>query len=162
MHSIVLAIVLSLSALVGCMPTDYGEKPQKTALDMRQFQSKLLPTGDVQLVMKHLLSVLQDDHYVVKNVAPDLGFVMAIKEKDIENGRDRTWAHLASGNEARWPKCEVIEAMINARLVGQKVRVRVSMQLKVLDNKGTALKVGPVLDETLYNDFFERLEKELS
>lgn len=155
-------LFLCVCCFTGCKPTNYDSKPEKSVAEIRRFQTRFFPARDVSLVMKSILNVLQDDHYIVKNLALDLGFLVAAKESDIAEVRNQTWAHLVSGSDARWPKYEVIEAMVNVREVGQKIRVRLNFQSKVVDNMGMAIKTGPVLDEKMYDDFFEKIEKELS
>ena len=60
----ILLLVLSMTIL-GCATT--GVAPQKTQLQIRQFQTRSYETNDTKMVMKAMLNVLQDDGFIVKN-----------------------------------------------------------------------------------------------
>ncbi len=65
-----LALVLLLT---GCVTT--GVSPQKTQLQIREFQTRSYETKDAKMVMKSLLNVLQDDGFIVKNANVELGLI---------------------------------------------------------------------------------------
>lgn len=109
--------------------------------------------------MKSLLDVLQDDGYVVKNVALDLGFISANKEMDIEEGSERFFAQATRGNQARWVKNELIEATVNVSEFGPVTRVRTNFQRKVFDNQGAVVTVEQIIDELFYQEFFVKVDK---
>ena len=148
----------ALLCVTACRPTK-DEKPPKTQLEIRQFQTRSFDTQDVRLVMKSLLNVLQDDGYVVKNVALDLGFISANKEMDVEEGSERFFAQATSGAQARWVKNELIEATLNVTEFGTHTRVRTNFQRKVFDNRGAVVTVEQIIDEQFYQDFFTKVDK---
>lgn len=135
------------------------EKPPKTQLEIRQFQTRNFDTKDVRLVMKSLLNVLQDDGYVVKNVALDLGFISANKEEDVEDGSERFFARATRGGQARWVKNELIEATLNVTEFGDTTRVRTNFQRKVFDNQGVVVTIQQITDEQFYQEFFTKVDK---
>lgn len=145
--------------VTGCIPSDSTVEPEKTQLEIRQFQTRMFATSDVRLVMKSVLNVLQDESYIVKNVALDLGFLTAVKDVDIATNKDKFWAQLAAGPEARWTKHEIIEATVNVSEFGKEIRVRANFQSKVLDNMGTVVKIKQITDENFYQEFFTKIGK---
>lgn len=54
--------------LAGCA-IQQPAPPQKTQLEIREFQTRSYETKDIKMVMKSLLNVLQDDGFIVKNAS---------------------------------------------------------------------------------------------
>jgi hypothetical protein len=145
-------------ATFSCVPHK-PEPPPKTQLEIREFQTRTLSTDNVRLVMKSMLNVLQDEGYIVKNVALDLGFLTAAKEEDVENSSQKFWTSLAAGKEARWVKHKIIEATCNVTEFGEGTRVRVNFQQKIMDNLGAIVTIKQITDEQFYQDFFSKVDK---
>ncbi len=152
--------LLVLFSCSSCASQD-SDKPVKTQLEIRQFQTKNFEAADVPMVMKSLLNVLQDEGFTVKNVALDLGFISAVREEDVENGSRRFWSQVSHGGEARWVKNERIEATINVSQFGALVRVRTNFQRKVFDNMGAVVTIQPIVDEAYYVEFFSKVSKSI-
>ena len=163
----VLALLAALAA--GCAATP---QPQKSQLEVREFQTRTFDTPDVKLVMKAMLNVLQDDGYVVKNAVVDLGLITALRENDLAPGRSGSGGAdifdvlghngiviFGSQSEPRFRKTEVIDFTGNVSEFGPQTKVRVSFQTKVLDNRGEVVEVHPIDDEKFYQDFFSRMDK---
>ena len=74
-----LCLLAMLLVSVGCVPP----APQKTQLQIREFQTRSYDTKDTRMVMKALLNVLQDDSFIVKNANVDLGLITASLVKGI-------------------------------------------------------------------------------
>jgi len=144
-------------AIAGCATT--GVQPQKTQLQIREFQTKSYETNDSKMVMKAMLNVLQDDGYIVKNAVLDLGLLSAEKTIDIENSGEAFLAAFFAGANARWKKASIIECTGNVSEFGNIIKVRVNFQLKMLDNKGGILKIEQIDDEKYYQDFFQKVDK---
>ena len=157
MYRIIWFIAFCFCTITGCFPVDRNDVPEKTQVEIRLLQTRVFSIDDSGLVMKSVLNVLQDDNYVVKNVALDLGFLTAIQEKDVEGVRNRSWAHLAAGADARYPKHEIIEATVNVSELGKEIRVRANFQSKVLDNMGTVVKIYQITDAPFYQEFFTKV-----
>ena len=152
--SLLIIILLSIS---GCATT--GVTPQKTQLQIREFQTRTYETNDVKMVMKALLNVLQDDGFIVKSAVVELGLLSAIKEVDIESKGERFWAGFFAGIHARWKKNKIIEVTANVSEFGTRTRVRANFQAKVLDNKGGILEVKQIENEKYYQEFFSKVDK---
>lgn len=152
-------LLMLMVVTCACHPSGEESKPQKTQLEIRESQTRTFDVQDVRLVMKSVLNVLQDEGYIVKNVALDLGFLSASKEVDIERGSERFWAQFSRGKEVRWPKNELIESTVNVSDFGDKTRIRANFQIKIFDNAGGVLRIQPIIDEEFYQEFFTKVSK---
>src|SRR5437667_3409706 len=147
---------LSLLLLVpACVPP----APQRTQLEIREFQTRSYETKDTKMVMKGLLNVLQDDGFIVKNANVDLGLITATKEMDIANKWEAFGAVLAAGENGRWKKNSIIECSGNMSDFGSQTRVRVNFQTKTLNNKGEVMSVGQINEPAFYSTFFAKVDK---
>jgi len=158
-------LVVSMSFLAfGCVTT--GVSPQKTQLEIREFQTREFDTKDFKMVMKALLNVLQDDGFIVKNADTELGLLQATKEVDVENESEKTTAiaqmYIPIVNmfgSGEWKKNQIIECSCNISGFGDQTRVRVNFQAKTMNNFGDVKSVQHVQDETFYQEFFSKVDK---
>ncbi len=74
----------ALTLAAGCGSSTKVAPPQKTALEVREMQTRSFATTDQKMVMKSLLNVLQDEGFIVKNANTELGLLTA--EKDVQEG----------------------------------------------------------------------------
>lgn len=132
-----------------------------TQLQLRQIQTRTLPTGDTKLAMKALLNVFQDEGYVVKNVDGDLGLLVASKEVSVEQAGTKFWSKFFWGANALWEQHALIEASATLTGAGDEHRFRVNFQKKVLNNHGLVAGVEHIVDEEFYQDFFSKVQKAL-
>jgi hypothetical protein len=163
--------------LAGCAAT---VQPPQTPLEVREYQTRTFDTADTKLVLKAMFNVLQDDGYVVKNAVVDLGLITAAKEIDVAPGRSGAsggafgglggtvilGGHggvVIGGPQAppTYRKTEVRDFTGNVSEFGQQTKVRVSLQRKVLDNRGNVVEVEAIDDPKFYQDFFSRMDKGL-
>lgn len=151
-----MSIIVYLFAF-GCAST--GVTPQKTQLQIREFQTRRYETSDTKMVMKAMLNVLQDDGFIVKNAVLDLGLLSAEKSVDVEDAGEACFASFLFGPDATWQKASIIECTGNISGYGTQTRVRVNFQMKVLNNKGGIIKIEQVDDEKYYQDFFSKVDK---
>ena len=143
----------------GCVATTTGVAPEKTQLQMREFQTRTYDTNDTKMVMKAMLNVLQDDGYIVKNANVELGLLTATKELDVESKGEAFMASLFFGSSAKWKKNSIIESTANVSEFGKQCRVRVNFQVKVMDNKGGVMNIKQIDSEKYYQDFFAKVDK---
>lgn len=183
--------VFALTFLIsGCVVIDKQRttppQPQQTQLQKRQYQQREFDSADVKQVMKAVLSVLQDDGFIVKNAVVDLGFLSAIKETQISGGSssssrpssassDDFWESIframGRGNSrstsrtnaepVRYEKFKNVEATIYVEEFGKKIRIRASFTGKILDDRGDPLQVYEVDDMKFYQEFFLKIDKGL-
>ncbi len=154
---LVLLSILSLFVF-SCTKTNVAV-PKKTQLQVRQFQTRTYDTKNTKMVMKALFNVLQDDGFIVKNAVVDLGLLTAEKEVDIESSGVKFFALFFMGANASWEKSLILEATANVSEFGERTKVRMNFQAKVLDNAGRVLSVEQVQDEKFYQDFFSKVDK---
>lgn len=152
-----LTLTLLAMLTIGCAST--GVAPEKTQLQIREFQTRSYQTNDVKMLMKAMLNVLQDDGYIVKNANVDLGFLNATKEVDVERSGEAFWSTFWLGESARWKKNSIIEVTANVSEFGTESRVRVNFQAKMMDNRGVVMKIEQVGDQKFYQDFFAKVDK---
>lgn len=136
-------------------------EPQKTQLQIREFQTRTFQVKDQKLVLKAMLNVLQDDGYIVKNVVSDMGLLSAVKEVDVESMGEAFAAAFFSGYNARWKKAQIIEATCNVSEHADTTKVRASFVMKVLDNKGGIMNLKQVDDQNYYQEFFSKVDKSI-
>jgi hypothetical protein len=167
-----LRLAAALALLAGCTA---GVKPPQTQLQVREYQTRTFDTPDTKLVMKAMLNVLQDDGYVVRNAVVDLGLITAAKDVDLAPGSGsggdvfgglgtvifggRGGIVVGPQTSPTYRKTEVREFTGNVTEFGQQTKVRVSLQRKVLDNRGQVIEVEPIEDLEFYQDFFSRMDK---
>jgi len=155
----IIAVSILLSFVVfGCVPQG-AIAPEKTQLQIREFQTRSYETNDVKMVMKALLNVLQDDGFIVKNANTELGLLSATKEIDVENTGEAIFSTLLAGDKARYKKNSTIECSANVSEFGKEAKVRVNFQIKTLDNKGGVMNVKPIDDGNYYQTFFSKVDK---
>lgn len=151
-------VLLAVSMFAfGCAST--GATPQKTQLQMREFQTRSYETTDTKMVMKAILNVLQDDSYIVKNAQLDLGLLAAEKSVDVESASEAFWSKFWAGYNATYKKASVVECTANISEYGKQTRVRINFQAKTLDNKGGIVDVKQIDDEKYYQEFFAKVDK---
>lgn len=140
----------------------HNPKLAMTQLQVRQMQTRLYEMAEPKRAVKAVLDVLQDEGFIPREVNAEIGFVYAVREVDIEDSGERFWANFWHGRrDARWKKNSIIECAANITKRQRNVRVRLSFQIKVLDNNGHVLSVDTVNEPRFYQDFFSRVDKGL-
>lgn len=154
-----IAVSIMLSFVVfGCVPQG-AIVPEKTQLQIREFQTRSYETNDTKMVMKALLNVLQDDGFIVKNANTELGLLTSTKEVDVQNSGEAILSTLLAGDKARYKKNSIIECSANVSEFGKETKVRVNFQVKTLDNQGGVMNVKPIEDGNYYQTFFSKVDK---
>lgn len=157
MKKLWILLLVFIMPILGCATT--GVTPQKTQLQIRQFQTRSYETNDTKMIMKAMLNVLQDEGFIVKNAVLDLGLLSAEKSIDIENKGEAFLAAFFVGANAVWKKASIIECTANVSDYGKQTRVRINFQVKVLNNKGGIMSVEQIKKEKYYQDFFSKVDK---
>ncbi len=146
--------------VTACTPPE-KKPPEKSQLEIRTMQTKMFDKASTKAVIKSVLSVLQDQNYIIKHQALDLGFLTASKEIDIEPGDASFWGKFQRSENISWPKCEIIEATVSVVDVDNKTRLRANFQSKTMDNKGAIKNVHQITDSAFYEEFFSKVEQEV-
>jgi len=149
-------LLAGLLMFSGCATTG---APAKTQLEMRQFQTRTFETADAKAVLKAMVNVLQDDGYMIRDANVELGLLSASKEVDVSSGGDIFFATLFGGANARWAKNSLFDVTANVSAYGERCRVRVTFQVKKMNNKGEVMDVKQIEEEKHYVDFFAKVHK---
>lgn len=145
-----------LLAVVGC----HNANIPMSQLQIRQMQTREYNIRDAKRAIKAVLNVLQDEAYIPRQVNVDVGFVHAVKEVDVEDGRERFWAEFWKDKErARWQKNAVVECAANVTEVRGGMRLRVNFQVKVMNNRGEVITIEAIQDPQFYQHFFTKVDK---
>lgn len=157
MKYLCLTLIAMMGLSVSCATTNV--EPQKTQLQIRQFQTRTYDAESELVVLKAVANVLQDEGYIITNAESDLGLITAEKEASIEDGTEKFFAILFAGANARYKKNQIIESTANVSQFGKQVKVRMNFRLKAFDNQGDLITVGQIEDEQFYQDFFAKVDK---
>jgi len=158
MRTVLVFSSLLFVVALSCAPAT-NVQPEKTQLQIREFQTRTFDVDNELMVMKAVASVLLDEGFIVKDAETDLGIISATKELDIESGSEKFFSILFFGANARWAKNSIIESTVNVSSFGKQVKVRVIFQVKSMNNKGEVMVVQQVDDEQYYQDFFAKVDK---
>jgi len=157
MKYVCLVLIAAVGLSVSCVTTNV--EPQKTQLQIREFQTRTYDVESEIMVLKAVANVLQDEGYIITNAESDLGLITAQKEASIEDGTEKFFAILFAGANARYKKNQIIDSTANVSQFGKQVKVRMNFQLKAYDNHGDLITLGQIDNEQFYQDFFAKVDK---
>ena len=124
-------------------------------------QTRTYVGHDGRSVSNEVIQILQDEGYMVKNVSTDIGLITAELDTNIEKFGSKFWAVIFSGRNARWKKHSVIEMTANITEAESQSKIRVNYLVRVFDNLGRVIDVHQVLEDEIYIDFFNRIQRGL-
>jgi len=151
--------VFACACMLACAACRMPEA-RMSQLQIRQIQTRSYDIRDPKRAIKAVLNVLQDEAYIPRQVSLDVGFVHAVKEMDIEDGREKFWATFWHGrSDARWRKHSVVECAANVTVIGDGIRLRVNFQVKVMNNRAEVIGVEAIHDPVFYQAFFAKVDK---
>jgi hypothetical protein len=171
-----MAICAAALLLGGCASSTTAPKP-KTALEIREMQTRSFETTDQKMVMKSLLNVLQDEGFIVKTANVELGLLTAEKDVEVSGSAASSGSGVNTGTAIALGVVELALRLTVARDApastpstpsssniseyGTQTRVRINFQVKVIDNKGAVMSVEQVEDPRFYQEFFAKVDKGL-
>ena len=159
------ALLLMGTLLTGCASRG-PLLPTRSALQVRQFQTRSFETSDEKLVMRAVLQGLQDAGFQLKQAEAELGMVVATRES-FKKGTPKALRiaallmfytaplyFLTKGNTRTLEE-------ITGTIVGVdgQTRVRLTGQLKLLDGKGRVKDLRWLEDGAFYQGLFARIDK---
>jgi len=152
--------LVSIMLLVGGC---FTPKPEKTQLEIREFQTRSYDTTDFKMVMKAVMDALQDEAFIIKQADLDLGFISAQKELDVTSGGEVFVSRFLAvfGGSGRYRKNSITEASGNISQFGDQIRVRVNFQNKIIDNQGKIVEIQQIDDQNFYQEFFSKVDKSI-
>lgn len=130
-------------------------------MKLRKMQSRTYLGCDSRVIAKEVIQLLQDEGYMVKNVNTDIGLITAELNTNIETFGSKFWAVVFRGKRARWKKHSVVEITANISEGSNQSKIRVNYLLRIYDNLGRVVDVHQILDDEVYDDFFDRIQKGL-
>lgn len=153
--------VLSL-ILLGCSAK--APSPEQTQMQIREFQTRSYDTSDFKMVMKSVMSSLQDDGYIIQQANVDLGLLTARKDIDTTDTTSAFLGALSAAldgrpDNSRYEKNTIIEASANITAFGESTRVRVNFSKKKFNNRNEVMSVEQVGDQEFYQMFFSKVDK---
>jgi hypothetical protein len=158
-------LVVLAATLAGCMPARRLPEPLPvTQLEIRAIQTRTYAGQDVRTVLMALLSVLQDDGFLVHYGDVELGLLDASKSVAGFDAGDFSLTlptRVAGEIVGVSPGVATIEATANVTRFGDRVRVRINFQRRLTDARGTVVAVSQVTDAKGYQEFFTKLDKGL-
>ena len=157
MKHLCLALLVVIGMSMSCATTNI--KPEKTQLQIREFQTRSYDVDNELMVLKAVANVLQDEGYINTNAEADLGLITAQREASIEDGTEKFFAILFFGANARYKKNSIIESTVNVSKFGKQVKVRINFLLKAYDNKGQLIELGQIDNAEFYQNFFAKVDK---
>ena len=157
MKSLYVMLFVIIGMSISCATANI--EPEKTQLQIREYQTKTYDVDDELMVLKAVANVLQDEGYIITNAEADLGLITAQKESNIEDGGEKFFSILFFGANARYKKNAIVESTANVSQFGKQVKVRVNFLLKAYNNRGELIDLGQIDDEQYYQDFFAKVDK---
>jgi hypothetical protein len=164
--SVALALVAS-----GCAGTTASlpPGPPQVSLEVRQAQTRTFEKADARLVLKAVVSVLQDQGFVIRQAESEIGLVTAVTEwrsgRRNEGLRVLKWVAalptwgvsllLPAGRN----EFSAIEAVVNVVPDAERTRVRLSLTARVTDDKGGVRRVSRVEDPACYQRLLAGLDR---
>jgi hypothetical protein len=134
-----------------------------TQLEIRAIQTRTYAGQDARTVLKTLLSVLQDDGFLVHYGDVELGLLDASKSVTGVDAGDFGLAfptRVAGEIVGTTLGVATVEATANVSEFGDRVKVRVNFQRRLVDSSGNVV-VTTVTDAKGYQEFFAKLDKGL-
>lgn len=107
-----------------------------------EFRTRAYESDDRQLVLKAVLDTLQDEGFVVESADSGLGLITATRETDVSQKAERLLSLL--DDDITWKKLAVLEATANVTPFGSQTRVRLSIQRRLVDNRGATMRLERV------------------
>ena len=157
MKHLYLSLLVVICMSISCATTNID--PEKTQLQIREFQTRSYDVDNELMVLKAVANVLQDEGYIITNAEADLGLITAQREASIEDGTEKFFAIPFFGANARYKKNSIIESTVNVSKFGKQVKVRINFLLKAYDNKGQLIELGQIDNAEFYQNFFAKVDK---
>ncbi|MFQ5958645.1 MAG: hypothetical protein ACE5LF_04680 [Alphaproteobacteria bacterium] len=163
----VLAAAIALPLLAGGCATkipDDALKLTEESLELRQLQTRRFDTGDEGMLLSAIAAVLQDLGFTLDESEPDIGVVVASKDRDaVEAGQVALAIFVALlGSSMPIDKHQKMRASVVTWPLGDESRetaVRVTFQRLVWNDRGVLWKRQTLDDPQAYQEFFARLSK---
>lgn len=159
MKKIILLVVILLVSLVGCTMTE--PVAELSTMQIREMTIKEID-GEYKDVFKAVMTVLQDQEYIVENTDYNSGLVIAQKEVTTKNGGGLSEFFRLGFVHNRGA---FIKASITANEVTKNItRVRISLQEKYIARAAygtTDEQVKNIQEKQVYDTLFNQIRTEV-
>jgi hypothetical protein len=134
---------------------------QPQALELRRIQTRRFETMDEHSLLTASLEVLQDLGFSVDETEPDVGLIVASKNRDASSSGQILGAYFigaATDSRVTYNVEQKIRASVVTRTMGPSgTNVRVTFQRVVWNNLGEVAANESLEDPRLYQQFFAKL-----
>ena len=154
MKKLLLILTCPLLLAIGCATNSNTSQNQLQIIQTRSYK-----TTDVKPVMKAMLSVFQDNGFIVKTANTELGLLNAINNLDLEPGTPSASHSLLFNPGDHMGKNLCVMASVNVSKSGKECRARVNFQYSYLNDKSTEEITEQVIDENVYKTFFSEVDR---
>lgn len=161
-----LATLALLAPLAACASAGGGQRPGiPSVLELRALQTRSYEATNSKAVMQALLDTMQDEGFRIGRTEPELGLIVGEKDSISKPGTAkkmlRTYLMIATYGAVDLHRDSVLVATAQVSESGGNVKVRVGLQLRVLDTGGRVARAQTVEDGRAYQALFARLDKSL-
>lgn len=159
-------VVLFALLLTGCggIPED-ALRLTTQSLELRQMQQKEYSSITEEEALIAASNVLQDIGYIIKDSEPNLGWILADKDRDATDSGQLAGAiamAILFGADVPVDSKQKIKASIITRKRDKnKMSIRVSFQRVVWDTRNRISRQETIKDKEIYKDFFNKLDKSI-
>ncbi len=152
-----------LAACAGNMPVEMLRLAPEAAAN-RQMQTRRFETDDERRLLAASSALLQDLGFTISESAPEVGVIVASKDRDARETRQIVGAILLAFIGVSQPidVHQRIHATLVTRPLGGAppgVAVRVTFNRAVFSSGGPSPRHETINDAAIYRDFFDRLSK---
>jgi hypothetical protein len=169
------AAVVLLLAATGCAS---GGLPRiaapRSALELRQIQSRTYPESDARGLLRATLSTFQDQGFTIRSSEPELGLISATRQV-LTQGPASPWQRFLRGYmglctyglallviPSKELRVAELEGTARVEDVGSsEARLRISFQLRVVDGKGAVRDLVQVDDPATFQAFLAAVDRNL-
>ena len=169
------AAVVLLLVSTGCASAGPPRiAPPRSALELRQIQSRTYPESDAQGLLRATLSTFQDQGFTIRSTEPELGLITATRQVVTQGPASplrrflRGYAALCTYGLALLAipskDLRVTEIDGTARIeeVGSgEARLRISFLLRVVDKNGAVRELVEVSDPATFQAFLAAVDRNL-
>jgi len=156
------AIALSVAAIIllsGCVQQVRKQPPQLSQLQVRELQTKFFPQETVVARMKAVSAALQDEGYSIDSANTELGLITGNRTINDLDETTRNAQVFWMGFAKDYRAARSWTATANIARIDDKLRVRISLVEKELNEAGGIIYSQPVIEQAPYQALFSKIDK---
>lgn len=160
---VIIGVLILILSSCGGIPED-ALRLTSQSLDLRQMQQKEYSGVTEEQTLIASSNVLQDIGYIIKESEPELGMLLAEKDRTaVDEGQVAVAIFLAvmTGQSSAIDDRQKIRVSLITRSRNNKMLVRVSFQRVVWNNRNQISRLETIKEKEIYKDFFNKLDKSI-